>query len=151
VRKYFILLVVSASCSLCFDLCLLAELLRKIVGRFSWHLLNRPKRIWREVVEKDCQSRKLNKEDAVDCSRWRKLMKDVWWSGWVWVGEGFFWYRPTWAVPDKGSLFLKRLCVFVVEQVDYGPRKEWIKCTKWFRTYSGYQLNTRTTTAKRFE
>ena len=30
----------------------------------------RPNRIWREVVEKDCQARKLNKEDAMDCSRW---------------------------------------------------------------------------------
>ena len=27
------------------------------------------KRSWREVVEKDCQARKLNKEDATDCSR----------------------------------------------------------------------------------
>jgi len=37
----------------------------------------RPKRTWREVVEKDCQARKLNKEDAVDRSKWRKLIKDV--------------------------------------------------------------------------
>ena len=37
----------------------------------------RLKRTWREVVEKDCQARKLNKEDASDCSRWRKLIKDV--------------------------------------------------------------------------
>jgi len=37
----------------------------------------RPKRTWREVVEKDCQARKLNKEDAVDRSRWRKLIKGV--------------------------------------------------------------------------
>jgi len=37
----------------------------------------RPKRTWREVVENDCQARKLNKEDAVDHSRWRKLVKDV--------------------------------------------------------------------------
>jgi len=37
----------------------------------------RPKRTWREVVEKDCQARKLNKDDAVDHSRWRKLIKDV--------------------------------------------------------------------------
>jgi len=36
-----------------------------------------PKRTWREVVEKDCQACKLNKEDAVDCSRWRKLIKNV--------------------------------------------------------------------------
>jgi len=37
----------------------------------------RLKRTWREVVEKDCQARKLNKEDAMENSRWRKLIKDV--------------------------------------------------------------------------
>jgi len=37
----------------------------------------RSKKIWREVVEKDCQARKLNKEDAVDRSRWRKLIKHI--------------------------------------------------------------------------
>ena len=37
----------------------------------------RPKRIWREVAEKDYQACKLNKEDAVDRSGWRKLIKDV--------------------------------------------------------------------------
>jgi len=37
----------------------------------------RPKRTWREVVEKDFQARRLNKEDAVDRSKWRKLIKDV--------------------------------------------------------------------------
>ena len=37
----------------------------------------RPKRTWREVVEKDCQARKLNKEDGMDHSKWRKLIKDV--------------------------------------------------------------------------
>ena len=26
-----------------------------------------------EVVEKDCQPRKLIKEDAMDCRRWRKV------------------------------------------------------------------------------
>jgi len=40
-----------------------------------------------EVMEKDCQAHKLNKEDAMDGSRWRKTIKDVWRSGWVWVGE----------------------------------------------------------------
>ena len=31
----------------------------------------RPKRTWIEVVQKDCQARKLNREeDAVDRSRW---------------------------------------------------------------------------------
>jgi len=37
----------------------------------------RPKRTWREVVEKDSQTRKLNTEDAMDRSKWRKLIKDV--------------------------------------------------------------------------
>jgi len=37
----------------------------------------RPKRTWREVVQKDCQTRKLNKEDDMDRSKWRKLIKDV--------------------------------------------------------------------------
>jgi len=37
----------------------------------------RPKMTWREVVEKDCQPHELNKEDAVDRSRWRKLIKEV--------------------------------------------------------------------------
>jgi len=31
------------------------------------------KRTWREVVEKDCQARKLNKEDAMDHSRWEEV------------------------------------------------------------------------------
>jgi len=37
----------------------------------------RPKRTWREVVGKDCQARKLNKENAIDHSTRRKLIKDV--------------------------------------------------------------------------
>jgi len=37
----------------------------------------KPKRTWRDIVEKNCQARKLNKEDAVDRSRWRKLIEDV--------------------------------------------------------------------------
>jgi len=36
----------------------------------------RPKRTCREVVQKDCQARKFNREDAVDRSRWRKWIKD---------------------------------------------------------------------------
>jgi len=35
----------------------------------------RPKRIWKEVVQKDCQARNLNREDAMDRSRWKKLIK----------------------------------------------------------------------------
>ena len=35
----------------------------------------RPKRTWREVVQKDSQARNLNWEDATDRSRWKKLIK----------------------------------------------------------------------------
>jgi len=35
----------------------------------------RPKRTWKEFVQKDCQARNLNEEDAMDCGRWKKLIK----------------------------------------------------------------------------
>jgi len=35
----------------------------------------RPKRTWKEVVQKDCQALNLNKEDAVDHCGWKKLIK----------------------------------------------------------------------------
>ena len=35
----------------------------------------RPKRTWREVVQKDCQARNLNTDDAMDRGRWKKLIK----------------------------------------------------------------------------
>jgi len=35
----------------------------------------RPKRMWREVVQKDCQACNLNREDAMDHSIWKKLIK----------------------------------------------------------------------------
>jgi len=37
----------------------------------------RPKRTWREVVREDCQACKMNKEDAMDRYKWRKMIKDV--------------------------------------------------------------------------
>jgi len=36
----------------------------------------RSKKTWREIVNKDCQAHKLNKEDAMDCKRWRKQIRD---------------------------------------------------------------------------
>ena len=29
-------------------------------------------------MDKDCQARKLNKEDAMDHNRWRKQIRDDW-------------------------------------------------------------------------
>ena len=34
------------------------------------------KKTWTEGVQKDCQTCKLNREDAMHCSRWRKQVKD---------------------------------------------------------------------------
>ena len=39
----------------------------------------RPKKTWREIVEKDCQARGLNGEDAIiamDRIRWMKQIRD---------------------------------------------------------------------------
>jgi len=52
-------------------------------------------------VQKDCQACNLNREDAMDRSRWKKLTNIGWWSEWR-VGECFFWYRLTRVVQDKG-------------------------------------------------
>jgi len=38
----------------------------------------RPKKTWGEIVEKDCQARKLNREDAINHNRWRKQKHDDW-------------------------------------------------------------------------
>jgi len=35
----------------------------------------RPKTTWREIVEKDCQARKWNREDVVDRIRWMKQIR----------------------------------------------------------------------------
>jgi len=36
-----------------------------------------PKKTWKEVVREDCQARKLNKEDAMDRCKWRKVIKEA--------------------------------------------------------------------------
>jgi len=36
----------------------------------------RPKKTWREIVEKDCHVNGLNREDAMDRSRWMKQIRD---------------------------------------------------------------------------
>jgi len=37
---------------------------------------DRPKKTWREIVEKDCQARGLNREDSGDHIRWMKQIRD---------------------------------------------------------------------------
>jgi len=36
----------------------------------------RPKKTWREIMQKDCQAHGLNREDAMDRSRWMKQIRD---------------------------------------------------------------------------
>jgi len=36
----------------------------------------RPKKTWREIVERDCQARGLNREDAMDYIRWMRQIRD---------------------------------------------------------------------------
>jgi len=36
---------------------------------------HRPKWTWKEVVQKDCQARSLNKKNAMDHGRWKKMIK----------------------------------------------------------------------------
>ena len=36
----------------------------------------RPEKTWREIVEKDCQVHGLNREDAMDCIRLMKQIRD---------------------------------------------------------------------------
>ena len=50
----------------------------------------------------------------MDRCKWRKLIKEARWFGWVWVGECFFWYRPTRVVPDQRPLNGRcRCCCFI--------------------------------------
>jgi len=91
----------------------------------------RPKRTWRQVVKEDCQARKVNTEDAMDRSKWRKLIKDVRWLGWVWVSECFFWYRPTRVVPDQRPINgCVRVCVCQCFNTLVGRQEEHLACRK---------------------
>jgi len=36
----------------------------------------RPMKTWREIVQKDCQACKLNRDDAMHRNRWRKQIRD---------------------------------------------------------------------------
>jgi len=36
----------------------------------------RPKKTRRKIVQKECQTRKLNREDAMDRSRWKQIRDD---------------------------------------------------------------------------
>ena len=48
----------------------------------------------------------------MDRCKWRKMIKEARWSGWVWVGERFFWYRPTRVVPDQRPLNGRCCCCY---------------------------------------
>ena len=43
--------------------------------RIGWNKFRQ--KTWKEVVREDCQARKLNKEDAMDRCKWRKMIKEA--------------------------------------------------------------------------
>jgi len=53
------------------------------------------------------------------------MIKEARWSGWVWVGECSFWYRPTRVVPDQRPLNGRCCCCSVASLCH---------CQLWFRT-----------------
>jgi len=63
------------------------------------------------LCKKNCQAHNLNREDAMDHGRWKKLIKIEWWSGWR-VGECFFWYRLTQVVVVV--LFLPKIIYSII-------------------------------------
>ena len=83
---------------------------------FSWdHLLTIfKKRLFVVYYLIDLHDFKLNKEDAMDRCKWRKVIKETRWSGWVWVGECFFWYRSTRVVPDQRPLIGHCCCCSMI-------------------------------------
>jgi len=58
----------------------------------------RPKKTWREIVEKGCKARGLNREDAMDHCRWRRQIGIFDHDGCEWVN----------ASSGTGSLGLSR-------------------------------------------
>jgi len=42
------------------------------VSPISW-----PKKTWCGAIEKDCQTHQICKKDAMECRKYRKLIKDV--------------------------------------------------------------------------
>jgi len=45
------------------------------------------------------------------------MIKEARWSGWVWVGECSFWYRPTRVVPDQRPLNGRCRCCCIEEGI----------------------------------
>jgi len=47
------------------------------------------------------------------------MIKEARWSGWVWVGESSFWYRPTRVVPDQRPLNGRCCCCCCFPRLPY--------------------------------
>jgi len=73
---------------------------------------DRPKKTWSKVIEKDCQTQQLCKEDDVDSRKWRKLINDVVVSRRVWVSECFF--SGTGSLGSSWIRAIKQVVVVVV-------------------------------------
>ena len=76
-----------------------------------------------------CCTMKWEEVVYMEFSKWRKLIKDVRWSGLVWVGECFFWYRPTRVLLDKRPLN-SCVCVCVTYQLPFLSPNQQCQITK---------------------
>jgi len=78
----------------------------------------RPKKTWKEIIEKDCQARGLNREDAMDHSRWMKQIRaidDHDRCEWVNVSSG----NGSAGLSRTKSRAVKRLCVCVYQPLGH--------------------------------
>jgi len=68
--------------------------------QLKWRFQDQEQRRLAEIVQKTVKH--VNWTGRMDRSRWRKVIKDGWWSGHLCVGECFFRYQVIRVVPDKG-------------------------------------------------
>ena len=75
----------------------------------------------------------------MDRCKWRKMIKEARWFGWVWVGESSFWYRPTRVVPDQRPLNgrVRRVHTYVCSCVSKSSNR-W---TRWSKKTDRYILH----------
>jgi len=53
------------------------------------------------------------------------MIKEARWSGWVWVGECFLWYRPTRVVPDQRPLNGRCCCCCMLLLPEFSYKELW--------------------------
>ena len=119
------------------------------------------KKIWTEVVKKDCQTRHLNKEDAMDCSlkgrKWIKVLNNrKWVSEWIvsLYKSGRVWDLSVWGMHEFEHVLCRLYFIFWYilkgilqlsqstrdwDQSVWWLRKTWMVWTCWMQRW--YRLD----------